>query len=435
MSLEDARTTARRLRHRLTMRVMRPVEHLLDKRLSPMESRLTALADALAAAPKVPAESPIHSSELHHALRTAEVAHMPRHGVSTLLSAGCAGRWYFDWINEHYGAVKRHIGIEWYSPEPPDLPPEVTWIRNSVGDMADVDDGAVDLVFSGQNVEHLSARDVVAFLGEAHRVLRLGGHLVVDSPNRLVTARCGWSHPEHTIELTPREAAKLVTLAGFDVRAVRGMWRCVSATGATLPFDTTDQLEQLVRTQSAVDAPDDAFLWWLEAERADRAADLEAVRAQLDEIYEVAWPEAVNRLHNEIGTLERDADDVPWIAVAVGERGFAVRGPPTALVPGDWTVTFRVDPAADAPSNAKICRAAVIAPEGGTLAESRATVAQLLENPEITLSFTTGPGFVMGVEFVVEAVGGPAFRARRTVTTTHVEPEAAGRHHRPGASP
>lgn len=341
---------------------------------------------------------------------------MPRGDVRTILSAGCAGRWYFDWIAEHYGAVERHIGVEWYSPEPDDLPPQVTWIRNTVGEMSDVADGEVDLVFSGQNVEHLSAQDVVAFLGEAHRVLRPGGHLVIDSPNRLVTARYGWSHPEHTIELTPEEIASLAHAAGFDERAVRGLWRCIAPNGSLLPFDTADTHAQLHRTQTAADDPDACFLWWLEAARAHREPDLGTVRRQLDEIYAVAWPEACNRLRHEIGELE-EREGVPWVRVPAGVQGAAVCGPPTALVPGEWTVQFRTElpDTGSSDADAPVCRVAVTTLDGLTLAETTRTVADLKRRPDCALTFTTGPGFVMGAEFRVEALGGPAFDARRAV--------------------
>lgn len=172
--MTDLRSRGLRVRRRLVARALRPVQHVVRDELAPLRERLTELD---APSPEPPPAAGLSGPDLHHALRTAEVARMPREEVRTILSAGCAGRWYFDWIAEHYtdGDVERHIGVEWYSPEPDDLPPEVTWIRNTVGEMSNVTDGEVDLVFSGQNVEHLSAQDVVAFLGEAHRVLRPGG--------------------------------------------------------------------------------------------------------------------------------------------------------------------------------------------------------------------------------------------------------------------
>jgi hypothetical protein len=92
-----------------------------------------------------------------------------------LLSAGAAGTWYFEWITQWYGAVERHIGIERYLPRPDVLPANVEWITSSVADMDTVAGGSVDLVFSGQNIEHLFGDGVPGFLLESARVLRPAG--------------------------------------------------------------------------------------------------------------------------------------------------------------------------------------------------------------------------------------------------------------------
>src|SRR5262245_61892225 len=56
-------------------------------------------------------------NELLHGCRSACLRAMPK--VSgTMLSAGCSGRWYFDWIAERTGHSGRHIGVELYSPRP-----------------------------------------------------------------------------------------------------------------------------------------------------------------------------------------------------------------------------------------------------------------------------------------------------------------------------
>ena len=69
-----------------------------------------------------------------HQLRSAHLRRMPRiEGV--LLSAGCAGLWYFDWIRQCTGHTGRHIGIEYYTPKPDNLPGNVEWIANTVGNM------------------------------------------------------------------------------------------------------------------------------------------------------------------------------------------------------------------------------------------------------------------------------------------------------------
>jgi SAM-dependent methyltransferase len=162
-------------------------------------------------------------NQLLHTLRTYELAAIPR-GAEVFLSAGCAGTWYFDWIEQTYGRVQRHIGIEYFMPEPPGLPDYVTWIANTVADMEAVADSSVDLVFSGQNIEHLWPSDVAGFLVESFRTLKTGGLLVIDSPNRLVTRPLGWRHPQHTMEFTPQEARVLLSMSGFDVTSLRGIW-------------------------------------------------------------------------------------------------------------------------------------------------------------------------------------------------------------------
>lgn len=135
-------------------------------------------------------------NELLHTLRTNELQQMPK-GAKIFLSAGCAGRWYFDWIRENYAGITRHFGIEAYSPKPDDLPDEVTWLADHIHDMKSVAGNEVDLVFAGQTVEHLWPDQLAGFLCEANRVLKQDGWLVLDSPNRSITQALGWCQPEH----------------------------------------------------------------------------------------------------------------------------------------------------------------------------------------------------------------------------------------------
>ena len=104
--------------------------------------------------------------------------------------------------------------------------------------MAAVGTGSVDLVFSGQNIEHLWPEQTVAFLVESNRVLHDDGLLVVDSPNRAITEAYQWSMAEHTVELEPSEAVTVLGLAGFAVERMKGLWLC-REDGRLLPLDPT----------------------------------------------------------------------------------------------------------------------------------------------------------------------------------------------------
>ena len=79
-------------------------------------------------------------------------------GARTVLSVGASGAWYFDWFDRAYGAVERHIAVEAFLPRPDELPENVEWLAADLAGpdgVASVDSGSVDLVFSGQNIEHL----------------------------------------------------------------------------------------------------------------------------------------------------------------------------------------------------------------------------------------------------------------------------------------
>jgi len=141
-----------------------------------------------AADAQLPAVFTDYLAALHEA-RTFCLGGMPP-GARTVLSVGASGPWYFDWFARAYGHVERHIGVEAFLPCPVELPENVEWLASDLAGpdgVAAVLSGTVDLVFSGQNIEHLWPEQVVAFLVESNRVLRSEGWLVVDSPNRNLT--------------------------------------------------------------------------------------------------------------------------------------------------------------------------------------------------------------------------------------------------------
>lgn len=336
----------------------------LADRLAAMDAKLDRLGGDVVQPGAAPA---IDVNLMLHQARGAMLRAMPP-GARRLLSAGCAGNWYFDWIEQCYGHVPAHLGIEFYTPEPPGLPANVTWIANTAADMAAVADASCDLVFSGQNLEHLWGWEVAGFLTEAARVLRTGGHLAVDSPNRAVTAPLNWSHPEHTVELTVPEIARLLELAGFDVTKRAGLYLCRDPrTGRMLPFDpnVADPDWSLTeRLLAARDAPEQSLLWWLEGVRTARPPDRPAIEALLAEAWRTAWPERIQRLVVPAGRrIETrpasdgtasdgtasdgsDADGLAedWIVMAPGETGMAFFGPYMPLRAGRHRVAFDIVP-------------------------------------------------------------------------------------------
>jgi SAM-dependent methyltransferase len=97
----------------------------------------------------------------------------------------------------------------------------VRYVYSSMTDLSGFEDASVDLVWSGQSIEHISEEDGDRVIAEALRVLRPGGAFCLDTPNgpmaRLLSPFAPL-HPEHHVEYAPSALAAKLTRAGFTVR-------------------------------------------------------------------------------------------------------------------------------------------------------------------------------------------------------------------------
>jgi SAM-dependent methyltransferase len=330
-------------RAKLTSAAKRSARRLVDRALTPhldqqttqlaqiLDARLEAVTGSTGAPPPVAHPLLTQFNHLLHELRTIELNELPATG-KVLLSAGCAGAWYFDWLERAAGPFAHHIGVELYSPRPDGLAADVTWISESASHMPAVADASVDVVFSGQNIEHLWIDDMVGFLLEARRVLRPDGWLVVDSPNRLATEALGWVHPEHTVEFAVAEAHELFELAGFRVASTRGLWNCRDRRSRewlplTPPPDDAAQI--LARSAGRFDL-DAAFVWWIEARPTGDPVDADRLHAAVATYFARHWPSRVNRGAERPSAARIDGS---WVTPA-GTVGVVARAGPRPLFAG-----------------------------------------------------------------------------------------------------
>jgi len=302
-----------------------------------------------------------------HRLRTERLKAMPP-GAEVVLSAGCSGLWYFDWLDAAYPGIRRHVGVEAFLARPDDLPGRVEWHASSVGAIDGVASGSVDLVFSGQNIEHLWADEVVGFLSESHRVLRPGGHLVIDSPTRWICDALNYLQPEHLAELNPSEAVCFLDLAGFDNVKVYGLWLCFDRDNQVLlPLEPNRVLAGWTADRRAAisDRPEDSFLWWAEAVRADRDVDRTGLQKAVVEVFDEAYAHRLRRFRVLRGQVS-GRGDLRLVSVPAGDPGPVVVGPWAPLSAGTHQIRVLMRAAPARRDDVELARVDVHVPGTGS---------------------------------------------------------------------
>jgi SAM-dependent methyltransferase len=102
---------------------------------------------------------------------------------------------------------------------------KVRYEYRSMADLSFADDNSVDLVYSGQSIEHVTEADGDIVLQETLRILKPGGHMAIDTPNGRVCRlqQASFIDPDHKVEYTLDELRDKVTGAGFEVLTERGL--------------------------------------------------------------------------------------------------------------------------------------------------------------------------------------------------------------------
>lgn len=123
----------------------------------------------------------------------------------------------------------RLFGGEGAEANPTHTTPDGTVVRyhySTMGDLASVASGTVDLVWSGESIEHVSEEEGDRVCQEAYRVLKPGGYFCLDTPNAALTrleSPDAFIHPEHQKEYTVPELRAKLERWGFRVVESKGI--------------------------------------------------------------------------------------------------------------------------------------------------------------------------------------------------------------------
>lgn len=102
---------------------------------------------------------------------------------------------------------------------------QVRYEYRSMVDLSFAEDESVDLVYSGQSIEHVPEASGDEVLAGAFRALRPGGYMAIDTPNgRLCRMQQDdFIDPDHDVEYTLEQLRDKVIQAGFEIETMRGL--------------------------------------------------------------------------------------------------------------------------------------------------------------------------------------------------------------------
>jgi SAM-dependent methyltransferase len=111
---------------------------------------------------------------------------------------------------------------------------KISVLFTDMKDLGAIESGSVDLVYSGQSIEHISEADSFQVYAEVRRVLARGGRFCLDTPNRALTeihvGGPGFIHPEHKLEYRPDHLRRNLAQAGFTIVEALGVCPMLNST-------------------------------------------------------------------------------------------------------------------------------------------------------------------------------------------------------------
>jgi len=132
---------------------------------------------------------------------------------SRVLDVGCG---WGEFINHIQAREKHAIDL---NPDAADkLASEVKFHHQDCSATWPIEDGALDIVFSSNFLEHLPNKQLIdRTLAEAYRALKPGGVLMLMGPNIRYAAREYWDFWDHHIPISDRSIAEAASLCGFKI--------------------------------------------------------------------------------------------------------------------------------------------------------------------------------------------------------------------------
>ncbi|MDO8473773.1 MAG: methyltransferase domain-containing protein [Dehalococcoidia bacterium] len=136
-------------------------------------------------------------------------------------------------------------------------------LHRSMVDLSPIPDASIDLVWSGESIEHVTEEDADVVCREVFRVLRTGGHFCLDTPNAALTRlQCPDEliHPEHKMEYRVADLRAKLERCGFSILEAKAICPMPESLRTGL-FDS----DEIIRNVYITDNVEEGYLFYLKA--------------------------------------------------------------------------------------------------------------------------------------------------------------------------
>jgi SAM-dependent methyltransferase len=103
---------------------------------------------------------------------------------------------------------------------------QIRYVYSSMSELGEFGNASIDLIVSGESIEHISEAEADIVCHEAFRILKEGGHFCLDTPNGALTRLQSpdtMIHPEHQKEYLVHEIREKLITAGFQIVDAKGI--------------------------------------------------------------------------------------------------------------------------------------------------------------------------------------------------------------------
>lgn len=140
---------------------------------------------------------------------------------------------------------------------------EIEYFYTSMTDLSCFSEASFDLIWSGESIEHITIEDAEKVFSQAYKLLKPGGKLALDTPNRRATKLpCpdSFIHPEHKLEYYYQDLYKLLEKHNFIIVQTKGIID-LSESIATSSIEKFHQ--EFLASANLNDNPDQSYCFYL----------------------------------------------------------------------------------------------------------------------------------------------------------------------------